>query len=150
MQRAEPALPSDGFSPITPPSRLATGPQRQTFSRQQRLLRASEFANVFAQGQRSSDHFFTVLFQPNSVRRPRLGFAISKHKVRLAVGRNRLRRLVRESFRHRSAALPAVDLVFLARDAAGGAACTDLFKSLDKHWRRVITDAAKATGSSHK
>ncbi len=69
----------------------------------------------------------------------RLGFAISRQKVRLAVGRNRLRRLIRESFRHQVAALPPVDLVVLARERT---------RSLEQHWGRIATGGAPATGSS--
>ena len=103
---------------------------------------------MFKNGQRSADRFFTILFHQNCLNRPRLGFAISKQKVRLAVGRNRLRRLVRESFRLRAAALPAVDLVVLARDATGVAPSGELTASLEKHWVRVIAGASKPTGQS--
>jgi len=101
---------------------------------------------VFQNGQRSADRFFTILFHQNCLNRPRLGFAISKQKVRLAVGRNRLRRLVRESFRLRVAELPAVDLVVLARDATTSAASGELSASLEKHWARVTASACKPTG----
>jgi len=78
----------------------------------------------------------------------RLGFAISRQKVRLAVGRNRLRRLIRESFRHQVAALPPVDLVVLAREAAPAAGNRELTRSLEQHWGRIATGGAPATGSS--
>jgi ribonuclease P protein component len=58
---------------------------------------------VFRQGQRSADRFFTVLYRPNALDMPRLGFAISRKKVRHATDRNRLKRVVRESFRIRYA-----------------------------------------------
>lgn len=103
---------------------------------------------MFSNGRRSADQFFTILFHQNALNRPRLGFAISKQKVRLAVGRNRLRRLVRESFRLRAADLPAVDLVVLARDATTAAASDVLFASLEKHWARVTIGAAKPQGDS--
>ena len=101
---------------------------------------------MFQNGQRSADRFFTILFHQNFLNRPRLGFAISKQKVRLAVGRNRLRRLVRESFRLRAAGLPAVDLVVLARDATTTAASGELAVSLEKHWARVTAGACKPIG----
>lgn len=103
---------------------------------------------MFEHGQRSADRYFTILYQPNTAHHPRLGFAISKQKVRLAVGRNRLRRLIRESFRHRVPGLPAVDLVVLARDAATAAANPEIAGSLDQHWVRIATGAKQATGNS--
>ncbi len=100
---------------------------------------------MFQNGQRSGDRFFTILFHPNTVEQPRLGFAISKQKVRLAVGRNRLRRTVRESFRRRAGGLPAVDLVVLARDGARDAAPRELAASLEKHWLRIAGTVLQAT-----
>lgn len=103
---------------------------------------------MFQNGQRSGDRFFTVLYHANTLNRPRLGFAISRHKVRLAVGRNRLRRLVRESFRKRAASLPSVDLVVLARDAAGTAANPEIAASLESHWARISAGAGKSSERS--
>ncbi|GAB4350592.1 MAG: hypothetical protein Kow0073_05070 [Immundisolibacter sp.] len=42
---------------------------------------------------------------------PRLGLVIPKRRVRLAVHRNRLKRWIRESFRHHQQRLPAADIV---------------------------------------
>lgn len=57
--------------------------------------------------------------------------------MRLATGRNRLRRIVRESFRHRSAELPPLDIVVMAREGAAATANADLFASLARHWARI-------------
>ena len=134
---------------LTRPTIIA-GEHRRNFPRQLRLLHAANFDNVFKNGQRSADRYFTILFHDNALSQPRLGFAISKQKVRLAVSRNRLRRLVRESFRLRATSLPAVDLVVLARDATMAAASGDLAASLERHWVRVTAGAAKPTGNLHK
>lgn len=79
-----------------------------------------------------------MLFRSNGTGHRRLGFAISRQKVRLAVNRNRLRRLVRESFRRHRETLPPVDLVILARDAAAAAANADLKVSIERHWSNVV------------
>lgn len=97
---------------------------------------------MFQNGRRSADRFFTILFHPNALGDARLGFAISKQKVRLAVGRNRLRRLVRESFRVSD--LPAVDIVVLARDAAAMAGNNEIAASLGRHWVRIAAGAPPA------
>ena len=101
---------------------------------------------MFREGRRSADRYFTVLYRANAGAEPRLGFAISRQRVRKAVGRNRLRRLVRESFRHIRTDLPPLDIVVMARDAAGPAAAAELATSLDRHWQRLRTtgDAAAA------
>ena len=92
---------------------------------------------MFREGQRSSDRFFTVLYCTGGSTEPRLGFAISRQRVRKAVGRNRLRRLVRESFRQVRGALPAVDIVVMAGDAAAQAPHPEIAVSLERHWGRL-------------
>ena len=58
--------------------------------------------------------------------------------------RNRLRRLVRESFRQRRSSLPPVDLVVLARRDTAGAANSQLRDSLELHWKRLAGQCGKS------
>ncbi len=53
-----------------------------------------------------------------------------------SVARNRVKRLVRESFRHVAADLPAIDLVVGARNGARTAHNARLRESLDGLWKR--------------
>ncbi|MEZ5564185.1 MAG: ribonuclease P protein component [Gammaproteobacteria bacterium] len=150
MPRAGPVSPSDPGSSFTDdaPQTLAGSTPQQTFPRALRLLTAAEFANVFQNGQRTADSCFTILFHDSGHSTPRLGFAISKQRVRLAVGRNRLRRLVRESFRRRTTQLPPVDMVVLARDGARAASNRDILASLERHWTRVAGTSRSATANT--
>jgi len=107
------------------------------FPRPNRLTNATDFAHVFKQAQRSGDRFFTVLYRRNNLGYPRLGLAIAKKHVRLAVGRNRLKRIIRESFRQAKSQLLGVDIVIMARDQSGSAENRALFTSLEQHWRAV-------------
>jgi len=116
-------------------------PVESSFSRRQRLIESTEFTRVFRNGRRSADGFFTVLYLPNSLGYPRLGLAVAKKNVRHAVRRNRLKRLARESFRLAGPALDSLDIVVLARRQADPATNSDLFLSLQNHWRRVGSDA---------
>jgi len=104
------------------------------FPRSNRLTQAADFDRVFKQARRSSDRFFTVLYCRNDLGYPRLGLAIAKKRVRRAVARNRLKRIIRASFRHAKNQLLGVDIVIMARDQAEPATNGDLFTSLDKHW----------------
>jgi len=67
----------------------------------------------------------------------------SKKRVRTAVGRNRIRRLVRESFRHAVQRLPALDIVVVVRDGARDAENPRIVASLDAHWQRLGRNAAR-------
>jgi ribonuclease P protein component len=110
----------------------------KAFGRDQRLTDAAEFQRVFANGSRSADRCFTVLFCHNECEQPRLGLAIAKRRVRRATARNRLKRLVRESFRAAASSLPPVDIVVLAGPAAAAADNATIFASLERHWRRIL------------
>ncbi|MEM1263452.1 MAG: ribonuclease P protein component [Pseudomonadota bacterium] len=108
----------------------------ERFLRSQRLLIPSEFQHVFDKPVRSRDLFFTVLGRPSGQPTARLGLAVSRKTDKRAVMRNRLKRLIRESFRRQH--LPALDIVVITKPAAAGASRTDLTKSLEQHWQQLI------------
>jgi len=60
-----------------------------------------------------------------------------------AVRRNRVKRLIRESFRVSQQELPAVDLVVNAKPGAGQAASSELRTSLLALWDRVRQRCAR-------
>lgn len=107
------------------------------FPKRARLLKPAEFSRVFKDPIRSSDRYFTILAATiTDVNMPRLGLAISKKHAKHAVDRNRIKRLVRESFRQQPD-LPAADLVVMAREATAQADSQTLLASLTQHWKRL-------------
>lgn len=108
-----------------------------------RLRSAREFRRVFERGRRRADGCFTVIAAPGECRRARLGLAIAKRRVPRAVDRNRIKRIVRESFRRHAAELPAVDIVILARSGLAHRDSSRLFASLDGHWRNLTADTGE-------
>jgi ribonuclease P protein component len=59
-----------------------------------------------------------------------------------SVRRNRIKRLVRESFRLHQHELPAVDIVVNARSGARTAENTIITLSLEQHWRAISKQCA--------
>jgi ribonuclease P protein component len=51
----------------------------------------------------------------DSSKNNRLGLAIAKKRVKLAVQRNRIKRIIRESFRLNQHVLPAIDMVVMVK-----------------------------------
>ena len=101
-----------------------------------RLLSAGAYGRVFKKATRSRDNCFTVLSRCNDTDIARLGLAISKKNCRLATERNRIKRAVRESFRHHQAALAGLDVIVINQPAARAVGNQQLLDSLTGHWER--------------
>jgi len=113
--------------------------------REARLRRAGDFAALRHASGRFGGRCFSVRYRPNGLDHPRLGLAISKRVSKRAVDRNRLKRLVRESFRRVRQELPAMDLMVMARDLATGLPGPELLAELDGLWKRLRSVRPEAT-----
>jgi len=90
--------------------------QNFEFPRQSRLLTAGDFRSVFDKAEiKISNRNFLLLARRNNLQTARIGFVLSKKNIKLAVDRNRIKRLTRESFRLQHKSIPSVDIVFLGR-----------------------------------
>jgi ribonuclease P protein component len=118
------------------------------FPRTRRLCTAADFRRVFEQPCKSADSRLTVLARTNGKSYPRLGLAISKRQVRKAADRNRIKRLIRESFRLRQHSLGGLDFVVMARSAATQADHETLFRSLQQHWDILVKQCKPSWSSS--
>jgi len=78
---------------------------------------------------------------------PRLGMALSRKSVHNAVTRNRVKRIMRESFRHWQARLGAVDIVLLARPGIAGQSGKTLNAALEKLWEQLIERCAGSSSN---
>lgn len=78
------------------------------------LLKPWQYRLVYSQGKRVRGQNFSLIYLPNSITGNRLGISI--HGVRQAVQRNRIKRVIREFFRHNPGFLePFSDVVFAVR-----------------------------------
>lgn len=67
----------------------------------------------------------------------------SAKRIRTAVARNRIRRLIRESFRRTEPRLGSLDIVVIVKEAASSADNELVFASLDSHWKKLRRDAER-------
>lgn len=118
------------------PDNNAPPATRFPFSRNERLPDKAAFSRVFAKARRSRDQHFTILFRKTDHANARLGMAVAKKNCRLAVARNRLKRIIRESFRRHQATLSGLDIVVMNNKGAEGASNRELFASLASHWQQ--------------
>lgn len=120
-------------------------PQRPLrFSADLRLRSKLQFDAVHAGGRRIDDRFFALRVKANGLSHARVGLAVAVKTAGNAVKRNRLRRLVRESFRLAQHELPPVDVVVAAKFPAAGASATSLRDSLATLWKRVASTCASS------
>jgi ribonuclease P protein component len=114
-----------------------TDRSRLTLPAQRRLRRKAEFDAAYARGRRFGDGFFGVTAVSNDKGCPRLGLAVAVRVAGGGVARNRIRRIIRESFRLHQHALPSVDLIVSARGRAKDARGPELRASLAELWKKV-------------
>ncbi len=122
--------------------------RHSSFPKSRRLLQAKEFQHVFdkVDCKHNSRHFtFLSRSRTPAHTETRLGLAISKRNVPLAVARNRIKRIVREVFRMQlvETTLPPFDVIVLARSGARSLSSKDLHQELNVQWKALISKRSK-------
>jgi len=108
-----------------------------TFSKDKRLLKASEFQEVFDTNTFKISHpKLLMLAKFNDHEKSRLGLVVGKKNVPKAVDRNHVKRIVRETFRLEQFIQP-IDVVFLARKDAHKLNAGDMTLLLQQSWCRL-------------
>lgn len=107
------------------------------FSRELRLLTPSHFTYVFSDATPAVSPTFTILARKSEQPRPRLGITLSKKRIRKAHERNRIKRLIRESFRHKRHNLPNVDIIVIGKSGADDLSNQEVFTILEKLWKKL-------------
>lgn len=106
------------ISPPVPPS---------DFPPSARLRVSAEFQAVFKAGRRLSSPQLRLFAHVRAeASAPRLGVAVSKKVDKRAVGRNRIKRLARETFRRERHQLPPGDYVLIAQPGASALSSDEL------------------------
>ncbi|MGB0465939.1 MAG: ribonuclease P protein component [Pontibacterium sp.] len=120
------------------------------YPRELRILTGEGFQKVFSNASlKVPDQHLLILARPNGLDHPRIGFVISKKNVRLAVQRNRVRRIIRESYRLNQHHLPPVDIVVLARRGLDGLESEALHKLSSKCWSRLRKKVKQRTNTKN-
>lgn len=111
----------------------------QSFGRKLRLLTASDYKAVFGKAElKVSSPQLLILAIKSGYEDPRLGLVIAKKHIRLAVERNRLKRLLRESFRKQQQLLIEMDIVILARSGSDKLDNENFVTLVEKMWQDLM------------
>jgi ribonuclease P protein component len=114
------------------------------FTRSLRLLKPDDFKRVFAKAIKLGGKHLTILARTNDLGHPRLGLAISRKHVKTAVGRNLIKRQVRESFRLHQDIIGCFDVVVLGKPGVNRLGRRELRLLLDKYWRELAERCEKS------
>jgi len=111
-----------------------------SFPKNSQLRKGWEFDGVYDQGKRLHGRGFTIICRPNDLGYSRIGISVNR-KIRGAVRRNRIKRIIRESFRLERQLYPSgADVVFAVRpDFAFTSphSITEAVAPLTRKWRAM-------------
>jgi ribonuclease P protein component len=91
-----------------------------------------------------------VLASPNQLEKPRDGYVLAKKQLKRAVDRNRVKRLIRESFRQHQHDLVSNDFVILARSGIVELDNQQIREMIDGLWFRLKKPHGKHQGRNRK
>jgi ribonuclease P protein component len=118
------------------------------FPKSLRLLTPTDFKQVFdAAALKVSTKEVLILARLNQLDHARLGLVIAKKHVRRATARNRLKRIIRETFRHQqhlfSGPAAGLDVVILARAGMDKLDNETLHQQLPSLWKQLQRKASR-------
>jgi len=122
--------------------------KRFFFRKSQRLPGATDYQNVFDNVDcKQAGKYCTLLSARNNQLESRLGLIAAKRNLRLAVQRNRAKRLLRESFRENSDLLQTLDhrfdVIALIKASAADASSDTIRQELDRQWSKLVAKRMK-------
>ena len=93
--------------------------KRYGFSKRERLKKDKDFQRVFKTGRRLNNGVLIIYVLPNELNYRRLGIIAERKLIRKATQRNRLKRLVRETFRLNKNSFPqGIDMIVRVKQPA--------------------------------
>jgi ribonuclease P protein component len=107
------------------------------FSRELRIVTPKLFNNVFDNPIRASSPNLTILAKPNNLNHPRLGLIVPKKILKLAVWRNRVKRVIRNNFRLNQFNICPLDYVVIAKGNIKDLSNSELDELVTKLWKVI-------------
>ena len=111
---------------------------KANFPRTYSLANQLEIKQVFDNARKVSQKHLLILFKPNQKIHARLGIIVGKRVASSAVVRNRIRRVIRESFRLTQEKLIGLDIIVIARHPCAVLDKEKLRQGIDELWEKLI------------
>jgi ribonuclease P protein component len=113
--------------------------EKLTFAKKYRIVKPAHYKFLFNKPKRVIDNNFIIIAKSNNEDFPRLGLAISKKSIKLAVQRNRIKRLIKEYFRTKViTSNQTIDFVVMAKKNINTLSNKKLLISLDTIFAKLI------------
>ena len=110
------------------------------------LAEKLNFDRVFSSSTVSEDRFFAVFYMPNKAPKSRVGVSIAKKIVNKATKRNKLKRLIKNSFLNSLKRKGGFDVVVRVKHQASRVADDKiLIESLTSHWQKIMKHPTKTS-----
>jgi len=118
-----------------------------SFPRSYRLVNKAEFQIVFDEPLKINQRYLTILYRSNQKNHARIGIIVGKRVANDAVARNRIRRIVRDSFRLNQEKLAGWDIVVIARQQCDTLSKDKIRKGIDDLWEKLIRSSQNRSSS---
>lgn len=117
--------------------------KRFAYPKNRRLLKPSEFQRVFDNVDcKQGGKYCTLLSAESNLVESRLGLIAAKKNLKLAVQRNQMKRLLRETFRLKHDEFIKLncsfDVIALIKASAANVPAKDIHNELEKQWSKLI------------
>jgi ribonuclease P protein component len=108
-----------------------------SFPRNHRLVSKAEFKSIFDDSLKVTQKHLLALFKPNTKSNARLGVIVGKRVANHAVARNKIKRIIRESFRANQDQLKGIDIVIIARHQCDSLDKIQLREGIETLWQKL-------------
>ena len=117
-----------------------------SFTRDYRLLNSSDYKEVFDNAEYKVSCRYILMIAIKHRNQSRVGIVVSKKNIPKATKRNRVKRLIRESFRGTKSQIPNLDVVVLIRRGIDDLPNVKISSKLDSLWRDLCAKTANQPG----
>ncbi len=112
------------------------------FTRDYRLLNSSDYKEVFDNAEYKVSCRYILMIAIKHRNQSRVGIVVSKKNIPKATKRNRVKRLIRESFRVTKSQIPNLDVIVLIRRGIDDLPNVKISSKLDSLWRDLCAKTA--------
>ena len=108
------------------------------------------FNDVLSSNTRSEDEMFAVFYVKNKTNACRLGVSLPKKIIAKATTRNRIKRLIKNSFSMFFQETAGIDVVVRAKKEPQPNTSDKILQSLDQHWKAIMSQHNKKNKTNGK